>query len=64
MTSKTTIYRTEHPEWREQEKVRDRERFKLLYQENTEHREKVKQRALARYYRIKEERKNIPILIS
>ena len=31
MTSSTTIYRKEHPEWREQEKVRDRERFKQSY---------------------------------
>ncbi len=55
MSSTTTIYRKE-PEWREQEKVKDRERFKVMYQDNPEYREKVKQRALARYYRLKEEK--------
>ena len=53
MSSTTTLYRKEHPEWREQEKVKDRVRFNKLYQDNPEYREKVKQRALARYYRIK-----------
>ena len=32
MTSTTTIYHKEHPEWQQQEKVRDREHFKQLYQ--------------------------------
>ena len=56
MSSTTTKYRQEHPEWREQEKVKDRERFKAVYQNNPEYREKVKQTALARYYRLKEEK--------
>lgn len=56
MSSTTTRYRKEHPEWREQEKVKDRERFNNLYENNPEYREKVKQRALARYYRIKEQK--------
>ncbi len=45
MSSATTIYRKVHPEWREQEKVKDRERFNKLYQDTPQ---KVKQRALAR----------------
>ncbi len=63
MSSTTTLYRKEHPEWREQEKVNDRERFNKLYQENPEYREKVQQLALARYYRLKEQ-KSIAIPIS
>jgi hypothetical protein len=62
MSSTTTIYRKEHPEWREQEKVKDRASFNKLYQDNPEYREKVKQRALARYYRLKEQKSSaIPI---
>jgi hypothetical protein len=62
MSSTTTLYRKEHPEWREQEKVKDRARFNKLYQDNTEYREKVKQSALARYYRLKEQNSSaIPI---
>ena len=63
MSSAATIYRKEHPEWREQEKVKDRERFNKLYENNPEYREKVKQRALARYYRIKEQKSlgDIPV---
>ena len=62
MSSTTTRYRNEHPEWREQEKVKDRERFNKLYENNPEYREKVKQRALARYYRLKEQKSSaIPI---
>ena len=56
MSSTTTRYRNEHPEWREQEKAKDRERLKMMYQDNPEYREKVKQKALARYYRLKEEK--------
>lgn len=37
-------------------KIRENERVKKLYRENPEHREKVKQRALARYYRIKQDK--------
>ncbi len=34
MSSTTTLYHKEHPEWREQEKVKDRARFNKLYQDN------------------------------
>jgi len=44
MSSTTTRYRNEHPEWREQEKAKDRERLKMMYQDNPEYREKVKDR--------------------
>ena len=56
MSSKTTLYRAEHPEWRDRERISDRERLKKYYHENPEHKEIVKQKALARYYRIKEEK--------
>lgn len=36
--------------------IRENERVKRKYRENPEHREKVKQNALARYYRIKQEK--------
>ena len=40
MSSTTTRYRNEHPEWREQEKAKDRERLKMMYQDNPEYRKK------------------------
>lgn len=63
MTSYSTKYRREHPEYHEQEKAKDRERIKNLYHNNPEYREKVKQQALARYYRLKELKKSNPILV-
>ena len=60
MSSATTIYSTEHPE---QEKTEDRERFNKLYQDNPEYWQKVKQRALAKYCRLQEQKSN-SILIS
>ena len=58
MTSKATKYRKEHPEYYERERAIDRERVKQIYQNNPEYREKVKQQALARYYRLKQEKLN------
>jgi hypothetical protein len=51
MSSRATIYRKEHPEYYEKERIKDNERVKTLYQNNPEYREKVKQQALARYYK-------------
>lgn len=56
MSSYSTKYRQEHPEYHEKEKAKDRERIKKLYHENPEYKEKVKQQALARYYRLKEQK--------
>ncbi len=53
MSSTTTLYSKDHSEWLEQERVKDRAHFNKLYQDNSEYQEKVKQRALARYYRLK-----------
>jgi hypothetical protein len=56
MSSYSTKYRQEHPEYHEKEKAKDRERIKKLYHDNPEYKEKVKQQALARYYRLKEQK--------
>ncbi len=61
MSSYSTKYRKEHPEYYEKEKKIDRERIKNIYHNNPEYREKVKQQALARYYRLKEQKTNISI---
>ena len=62
MSSSATIYRKNHPEYYERERVKDNERVKKLYQDNTEYREKVKKQALDRYYRLKQEKINASIL--
>ncbi len=58
MTSYSTKYRKDHPERREAEKSNDRERIKNIYHNNPEYREKVKQQALARYYKKKQEKES------
>jgi len=58
MTSYSTKYRREHPEYYEKERCIDRERVKNIYHNNPEYREKTKQLALARYYRLKELKMN------
>jgi len=63
MSSRATIYRKEHPEYYEKERIKDNERVKNLYQNNPEYREKVKQQALARYYKLKETKANINITV-
>jgi hypothetical protein len=64
MSSTTTLYRKANPEYYEKEKIKDRERMKLKYNENPEHREKVKQQALARYYKLKQEKMNASISVN
>lgn len=61
MSSYTTKYRKEHPEYHEKEKIIDRERIKNIYHNNPEYREKVKQRALERYYRLKALKQDIAL---
>ena len=63
MSSYSTKYRKEHPEYYEKERVIDRERVKNIYKNNPEYREKVKQQALARYYKIKEQKMNPSIAV-
>ncbi len=41
MSSVATLYRKEHPEYYAQERIREKERMKLLYHTNPEYREKV-----------------------
>ena len=64
MSSYTTQYRRTHPEYYEAEKKRDNERMKAKYANDPERREKVKQRALERYYRLKEAKMNSTISVS
>ena len=54
MSSYTTQYRRDHPEWREAEKIRNNEREKNKYNNDPDYKEQVKKRALERYYRMKE----------
>lgn len=51
-----TLYRNSHPEYREQEKLKDRIKSKERYNNNPERKEAVKKRALERYYRLKAEK--------
>ena len=64
MSSYMTMYRREHPEYYEIEKIRDNERMKAKYANDPEHREKTKQRALAYYYKKKETKMNSSISVS
>ena len=64
MSSRATIYRKEHPEYYEKERIKDNERVKTLYQNNPEYREKFKQQALARYYKLKETKANASISVN
>lgn len=64
MSSYMTMYRKEHPEYYEAEKKRDNERMKSKYANNPEHKEMVKQRALAYYYKKKEAKMNASISVS
>jgi len=56
MTSYATLYRLNHPEYYEKEKIKDNERMKQKYANNPEYKEQVKKRALERYYRLKQEK--------
>ena len=50
MSSASTVFRKEHPEYYEKERIRDNEQVKKLYHNNPEYSEKVKQQALAIIY--------------
>lgn len=63
MSSVATLYRKEHPEYYAQERIRDNERVKKLYHSNPEYKERVKQQALARYYKVKEAKMNASIVV-
>ena len=64
MLSKATVYRKEHPEYYEKERIKDNERVKNLYHNNPEYKEKVKQQALARYYKLKDIKANASIPVN
>lgn len=54
MTSYSSIYRLNHPEWREAEKIRNNIREKARYNNDPEYKERAKKNALNRYYKLKE----------
>jgi hypothetical protein len=64
MSSYSTVYRREHPEFREKEKISNNLREKARYNNDPEYRERVKQRALNRYYRMKDAKANNSISVS
>ena len=64
MSSYSTQYRRDHPEWREAEKIRNNEREKNKYNNDPDYKEQVKKRALERYYRMKEAKLNSSISVS
>ena len=64
MSSASTVFRKEHPEYYEKERIRDNEQVKKLYHNNPEYSEKVKQQALARYYKLKETKANASISVN
>ena len=63
MSSYSTVYRREHPEFREKEKIINNEREKAIYNNDPEYCERVKQRALKRNYRMKETKANSSISV-
>ncbi len=64
MSSYTSQYRKDHPEWRKVKKIRNHEREKKKYNNDPNYKEQVKKRALERYYRIKEATLNVSISVS
>jgi hypothetical protein len=58
MSSSTTLYRRTNPEYYEKEKIRDNIRMTAKYHNNPEYKERNKQMALARYYRLKQQKLN------
>ena len=61
MPNYSAIYRKTHPEYYEQDRIKDNLRVKNLYHNNPEYKEKGRHQALARYYRSKEQKANANI---
>ena len=64
LSSYSTVYRREHPKFREKEKIINNEREKARYNNDPEYRERVKQRALARHHKLKETKDNACISVN
>ena len=58
MSSHTAKYRLEHPEYREKEREKDRITSNQKYKEDEAYRQKKRERALAFYYKKKEQQLN------
>ena len=56
MSSYSTVYRREHPEFREKEKITNNLREKARYNNDPEYKELLKARARAYYYKKKQEK--------
>lgn len=54
MTSVITKYRLEHPEFREQERIKDNQRKKDKYANDEAYRQMKKEKAIAYYYKKKQ----------
>ena len=55
MSSYTSQYRLDHPEYREKERVKDRTYANAMYAEDEAYRQRKRERALAYYYKKKEQ---------
>ena len=67
MSSYTSQYRLDHPEYREKERVKDRTYANTKYAEDEAYRQRKRERALAYYYKKKEQTnqaKNISAVLS
>jgi hypothetical protein len=64
MPSYSTVYRLNHPEFREIQNIKNLERESKRYENDAEYRERKKASALARYYRLKEAKCNTIITAS
>jgi len=58
MSSNTTKYRIEHPEYREKEREKERIASNQKYKEDEAYRQKKRERALAFYYKKKEQQQS------
>jgi hypothetical protein len=64
MSAYTSQYRKDHPEWREEEKIRNNEQEKNKYNNGPNYKEQVKKLALEGYYLMKEAKLNASISVS
>ena len=64
MRSITTQYRITHPEYREKERTKYREIDNIRYATDEDFKQKKKERALAYYYKMKEQKKQNVIITS
>ena len=64
LSSYSTVYRREHPKFREKEKIINNEQEKARYNNDPEYLKRAKQRALARHHKLKETKDNACISVN